>query len=62
MVKNMPAVQESWAQSLGWEDPLVKGITIHSSTLAQETPWTEGPDRLWCLGLQSQTQLKRLSM
>ena len=33
MVKNMPAVQESWAQSLGWEDPLVKGIATHFSIL-----------------------------
>ena len=36
MVKNLPAVQETWVQSLGWEDPLEKGIAIHPSTLAGE--------------------------
>ena len=33
-VKNLPAVQETWVQSLGWEDPLEKGMAIHSSILA----------------------------
>ena len=33
-VKNPPAMQESWVQSLGWEGPLEKGMTIHSSILA----------------------------
>ena len=40
MVKNLPAVQETWVRSLGWEEPLEKGITIHSSTLAWRIPWT----------------------
>ena len=35
MVKNLPAMPETWAQSLGWEDPLEKGMTTHSSILAQ---------------------------
>ena len=52
MVKNTPAMRESWVQSLGWEDPLVKGIATYSSTLAQEIPWTEDSDRLWSIGLQ----------
>ena len=43
MVKNLPAMQETWVQSLGWEDPLGKGMTIHSSILAWEIPWTEEP-------------------
>ena len=43
MVKNPPAVQETWVQSLGWEDPLEEGIATHSSILAWRTPWTEEP-------------------
>ena len=41
MVKNLPAKQETWFQSLGWEDPLEKQMAIHSSILAWEIPWTE---------------------
>ena len=48
MVKNLPAMQETQAQSLGWEGPLEKGILTHSSILAWRTPWTEEPG-----GLQS---------
>ena len=40
-VKNLPAMQETWVQSLGQEDPLKKGMATHSSILAWETPWTE---------------------
>ena len=39
-VKNLPAVQETWVQSLGWEDPLEKGTATHSSILAWRIPWT----------------------
>ena len=46
MVKNLPAVQEAQIQSLGREDLLEKGMTIHSSVLAWRIPWTEGPDGL----------------
>ena len=63
-VKNPPAMQklqELWVQSLGWEDSLDKGIATHSSILAWRIPWTEEPGGLWSIGLQSQTQLKRLS-
>ena len=38
--KNLPAVQETWVQSLGWEDPLGKGKGTHSSILAWRIPWT----------------------
>ena len=38
MVKNPPAVQETWVQSLGWEDPLEEGMATHSSTLAYRIP------------------------
>ena len=40
LVKNPPAVRETWVQSLGWEDPLEKGKAIHSSVLAWRIPWT----------------------
>ena len=40
LVKNPPAMQETWAQSLGWEDPLEKGTATHSSILAWRIPWT----------------------
>ena len=40
VVKNLPAKQETWVQSLGWEDPLEKGKATHSSILAWRIPWT----------------------
>ena len=40
LVKNPPAMRETWVQSLGWEDPLEKGKTTHSSILAWRIPWT----------------------
>ena len=41
MVKNLPAVQETWAQSLDWEDPLERGMATHCNILARRIPWTE---------------------
>ena len=38
--KNLPVMQEIWVRSLGWEDPLEKGMAIHSSILAWRIPWT----------------------
>ena len=52
MVKNSPAMWETWVQSLGWEDPLEKGKATHSSILAWKIPWTEETGRLQSLGLQ----------
>ena len=52
MVKNLPAMQETWARSLGWEDPLKKGMAILYSILAWRIPWTEEPGRLQSMGLQ----------
>ena len=52
MVKNLPAMQESWIPSLGQEDPLEKGMATHSSFLAWRIPWTEEPGRLQSMGLQ----------
>ena len=46
MVKNLPAVQETWVQSMGWEDPLEKGMAIYSSILAWRILWTEEPGKL----------------
>ena len=40
MVKNLPAMQETWVQSLGWEDPLEQEMATHSSILAWRIPWT----------------------
>ena len=40
LVKNPPAMRETWVQSLGWEDPLEKGMATHSSILAWKIPWT----------------------
>ena len=52
MVKRLPAVQETWVWSLGWEDPLEKEMATHSSTLAWKIPWTEEPGRLQSIRLQ----------
>ena len=52
-VKNLSAVWETWVQSLGWEDPLEKGMATHSSILDWEIPWTEEPSGLQFMGLQT---------
>ena len=52
MVKNLPAVQETYVQSLGQEDHLEKGMATHSSVLAQRILWTEEPGWLQSLGSQ----------
>ena len=58
MIKNLPAVQETRVQPLGWEDPLEKGMAAHSSILAWQIPWTEEPGGLQSMGSQkSQTRL-----
>ena len=55
-VKNLPAIQDTWVQSLGWEDSLEKGMATHSSILAWRMPWREEPG-----GLQSK-DCKELDM
>ena len=52
MVKNPPAMQETWVQSLGWEDLLEEGMATHSCILAWESPWTEVPSGLQSMGSQ----------
>ena len=50
MVKNLPAMQETWVPFLGQEDPLEKGMVTHCSVLAWRTPWTEEPGGLQSMG------------
>ena len=52
MEKNCLSMQDTQLPSLGWEDPLQKGIATHSNTLAYEIPWTGNPGRVQSLGLQ----------
>ena len=52
MVKSLPAMQKTQVQSLGWEDPLEKGMAAHSSILAWRVPWTEKSNRLESMGSQ----------
>ena len=52
MVNNPPAGQETWVPSLGWEDPLEKGIATHSSNFAWKIPRTEEPGGLQCMESQ----------
>ena len=51
-VKNLPAMQETWVRSLGWDDPLEKEMAIHSSILDWKIPWTEEPGGLQSMGPQ----------
>ena len=51
-VRNPPAMQETWVESLGWEDPLEEEIATHTSILAWKIPKTEEPGRLQATGLQ----------
>jgi len=52
MVKNLPAMWETWVRSLGREDPLERGMATHSSILAWRIPWTEEPGGLQSMGLK----------
>ena len=51
MVKNLPVMWDTQFPSLGWEDPLEKGMATHSSILAWRIPWTEEPGRLQSMGV-----------
>ena len=62
MVKNLPAMQDTWVLSLGWEDPLGKGMATHSSSLAWRIPMGRGAWRATVHGVaKSWTRLNRLS-
>ena len=52
LVKNPPEMRETWVQSLGWENPLEKGMTTHSSILTWRIPWTKEPGGLQSMGSQ----------
>ena len=52
---NLPAIQKTWVQSLGQEDPLEEEMATHSSILAWRIPWTEEPGGLQSMGLQRVT-------
>ena len=56
-VKTLPTIQKTWVQSLGWENPLEKGMATHSGILAWRIKWTEEPEGLQSMGFQSQTRL-----
>ena len=59
MVKNLPAMQETWVQSLGWEDPLEEGMATHTSILAWRMPMDRGAWQTTVHGVaKSQTSLK----
>ena len=51
-LKHLPAMRETWVQSLGWEDPLEEEMATHSSILAWRIPWTEEPGGLQSTGSQ----------
>ena len=51
-LQNLSAMKDTWVQSLGWEDPLEKGMVTHSSILAWRIPWTEEPGGLQSMRLQ----------
>ena len=61
MVKNLPAMQETQVQFLGWEDPLEEGMTTHSGILAWRIPWTEEPGGLQSLESQTVRHPSRIS-
>ena len=52
LVKNLPTMQETQVQSLGWENPVEEEMAAHSRILAWKIPWTEEPGRLQSMGSQ----------
>ena len=66
LVKNLPIMQETWFQTLGWEDSLEKGMATNSRVLAWRIPWIEKPGGLQSLGCKestkSQTRLSDFSL
>ena len=62
VVKNLPAKQKTWVQSLGQEDPLEEGMTMHSSILAWAVLWAEEPGGLQSMQLQKSDMSEQLSL
>ena len=61
LVKNPPAMQETWLRSLGWVDPLEKEMAAHSSIVAWKIPWTEESGRLQSMGSHAAPRWKSQS-
>ena len=61
MVKNLPAMWETWVVSLGWEDTPEEGVATHSSILAWRIPWIEEPGVLQSMGSKESNTAERLS-
>ena len=60
-IKNLPAMQETWVQSLGQENLMEKGMATHSSILAWRIPWTVEPGGSWSMGLQTVNMTEQLT-
>ena len=61
-LKHLPAMQETWVRSLGWEDPLEKDMATHSSILAWRIPWTEEPGGLQSLGCEELDTIREVEI
>ena len=61
MLKNLPTVQETWAQSLSREDPLDRAMATHSNILAWRIPWAEEPGRLQSMGYKELDMTEELT-
>ena len=62
MVKNPPALWETWVRSLGWEDPLEETMATHSSILVWRIPWTEEPGGYSPGGREESDRAEQLSI
>ena len=62
MVKNLPAVHQTWVLFIGWEDPLEKKMATHSSILAWRIPWSEERGGLQSMGLQESDRTEQLTL
>ena len=61
-IKNLPAMQETWVRSLGWEDPLEKAMLTHSSIPAWRIPWTQEPGGLQSMGNKESDRTEQLTL
>ena len=61
-IRSLPAMQKTWVQSLGQEDPLEKGMDTHSSIIAWEIPWTEESGKLQSIGCRELDTTEQLTL